>query len=106
MPIYEYSCLDCSKTFEKIVWNSGDKEVQCPYCQSKNNFRVLSAFSKGSGGFKGHSCTFQLWSFQRRVFLSPLIRNRGFLRKNNYEDCYLDCCDFCGLVCLKPVDIA
>jgi len=53
MPIYEYSCLDCSKTFEKIVWNTGDKEVFCPYCRSENNIRVLSAFSKGSGGFKG-----------------------------------------------------
>ena len=53
MPIYEYTCLDCSKTFEKIVWNSGEKEVFCPYCQGKNNIRVLSAFSKGSGGIKG-----------------------------------------------------
>ena len=53
MPIYEYSCLDCSKTFEKIVWNTGDKEVLCPYCQGKNNLRILSAFSKGSGGVQG-----------------------------------------------------
>ncbi len=53
MPIYEYNCLDCSKTFEKIVWNSGDNEVCCPYCQGKNNIRVLSGFSKGSGGIKG-----------------------------------------------------
>jgi putative FmdB family regulatory protein len=53
MPIYEYNCLDCSKTFEKIVWNTGDKEVFCPYCQGKNSIRVLSAFSKGSGGVKG-----------------------------------------------------
>ena len=54
MPIYEYNCLDCSKTFEKIVWNSGDKEVICPYCQGKNSIRVLSAFAKGSGGLKGN----------------------------------------------------
>jgi putative FmdB family regulatory protein len=53
MPIYEYRCLDCSRTFEKIIWNSGDKEVQCPSCQSKNSLRVLSAFAKGSGGVKG-----------------------------------------------------
>ena len=52
MPIYEYSCLNCSKTFEKIIWNSGDKEIICPYCRGNNNIRVLSAFSKGSGGFK------------------------------------------------------
>ena len=30
MPIYEYNCLDCSKTFEKIVWNSGEKEICMP----------------------------------------------------------------------------
>ena len=52
MPIYEYSCLDCSKIFEKIVWNTEDKEVFCPYCLGKNNIRVLSAFSKGGGGVK------------------------------------------------------
>ncbi len=55
MPIYEYNCLDCSKTFEKIVWNTEEKEVCCPYCQGKNNLRVLSGFSKGSGGIKGIS---------------------------------------------------
>jgi putative FmdB family regulatory protein len=53
MPIYEYRCLDCSGTFEKIIWNSGDNEILCPACRSKNNVRVLSAFSKGSGGGKG-----------------------------------------------------
>jgi putative FmdB family regulatory protein len=50
MPIYEYRCLDCSGTFEKIIWNSGDKEIECPYCQSKNSLRILSAFAKGGGG--------------------------------------------------------
>ena len=49
MPIYEYNCQDCSKTFEKIIWKSEDKEVSCPYCQGKNTIRVLSAFSKGGG---------------------------------------------------------
>lgn len=56
MPIYEYRCVDCSKTFEKIVWNSGGKEILCPYCGCNNSIRVLSAFStKGSGGIKGIS---------------------------------------------------
>ena len=49
MPIYEYRCVDCSKIFEKIVWNTGDKEVFCPCCRGKNNIRILSAFSKGGG---------------------------------------------------------
>ena len=50
MPIYEYRCVDCSKIFEKIVWNSRQETVECPYCQSTNNLRLLSAFAKGSGG--------------------------------------------------------
>jgi putative FmdB family regulatory protein len=50
MPIYEYRCLDCNKIFEKIVWNSNQETVECPYCQSANNLRVLSAFARGSGG--------------------------------------------------------
>jgi putative FmdB family regulatory protein len=57
MPIYEYQCLDCSQTFEKLFWNSGEKEVQCPSCQSKNNLRILSAFAKGSGAIKGSPAT-------------------------------------------------
>ncbi|MBI5585871.1 MAG: zinc ribbon domain-containing protein [Deltaproteobacteria bacterium] len=50
MPIYEYRCLDCSKIFEKIIWTSGQETVACPYCQSANNLRILSAFTKGGGG--------------------------------------------------------
>jgi putative FmdB family regulatory protein len=50
MPIYEYRCLNCSKIFEKIVWNAGQETVECPYCQSANNLRILSAFAKGGGG--------------------------------------------------------
>jgi putative FmdB family regulatory protein len=50
MPIYEYRCLDCSKTFEKIIWTSKQETVECPYCKSANNLRLLSAFARGGGG--------------------------------------------------------
>lgn len=49
MPIYEYRCLDCSKVFEKIVWNSKNEEISCPACQGEKVLRLLSAFSKGGG---------------------------------------------------------
>jgi putative FmdB family regulatory protein len=49
MPIYEYRCLDCSKVFEQIVWNSKNEEVRCPVCKGEKVLRLLSAFSKGSG---------------------------------------------------------
>jgi putative FmdB family regulatory protein len=54
MPIYEYRCLDCSKVFEKIIWNSSQEKVECPFCKSANNLRILSAFARGgSGSAKG-----------------------------------------------------
>lgn len=49
MPIYEYRCLDCSKVFEKIIWNSKQEAADCPYCKSVNNLRILSAFARGGG---------------------------------------------------------
>ena len=53
MPIYEYRCLDCSKVFEKITWNSQKEQVACPACCSQNNIRILSAFAKGGSSEKG-----------------------------------------------------
>lgn len=56
MPIYEYRCLDCSKVFEKIIWNSKQEAVACPFCKSVNNLRLLSAFARGGGSAaKGNS---------------------------------------------------
>lgn len=52
MPIYEYRCADCSKDFEKLVWNTKDEIVCCPNCQGEKVIRVLSAFFK-SGGMSG-----------------------------------------------------
>ena len=49
MPIYEYQCSDCSRTFEKIIWTSKGETVQCPYCKGKKVTRLLSAFSKARG---------------------------------------------------------
>ncbi|MBI4765467.1 MAG: zinc ribbon domain-containing protein [Deltaproteobacteria bacterium] len=49
MPIYEFQCSDCSRTFEKIIWNSKDKTVQCPHCQGEKVIRLLSPFCKVGG---------------------------------------------------------
>ncbi|MEN6535306.1 MAG: zinc ribbon domain-containing protein [Bryobacteraceae bacterium] len=52
MPLYEYRCENCGKTFEKIRRASdADEEVLCPYCESEKTKRLLSAFStSGCGG--------------------------------------------------------
>jgi putative FmdB family regulatory protein len=47
MPLFEYRCLDCDKTFEEIVL--GGARPQCPSCESENLRKLLSAFAVGSG---------------------------------------------------------
>jgi putative FmdB family regulatory protein len=46
MPIYEYSCARCGKTFEQLM-SSADRgsAVSCPHCRSKRVARLLSAFA-------------------------------------------------------------
>jgi putative FmdB family regulatory protein len=61
MPIYEYQCSECSRIFEKIVWNSNDEKVFCPFCKGDKVIRQLSAFSLsggqlGKGGALSSSC--------------------------------------------------
>ncbi len=59
MPIYEYRCNDCGKTFEKLVFNSSQSEnVECEHCKSKNTEKLVSAISSAgfSSGSTGGSC--------------------------------------------------
>jgi putative FmdB family regulatory protein len=56
MPMYEYTCKDCGKSFEKLVRTMNDDraKIACPSCGSKNAARALSVFaaqgsSKGEG---------------------------------------------------------
>jgi putative FmdB family regulatory protein len=50
MPIYEYSCQDCGKQFEKFLRSSTNQDaVECPYCHSTNVQKGFSTF--GMGGF-------------------------------------------------------
>jgi putative FmdB family regulatory protein len=49
MPIYEYRCEDCKKSFEKLVRRTGE-EVACPSCGQKHLTLQLSTFSAHSGG--------------------------------------------------------
>ena len=46
MPVYDYICKDCNKTFEKsITLTEHEKEpVSCPRCGSKNIEQEASAF--------------------------------------------------------------
>ncbi len=54
MPIYEYYCADCDRTFEKRrPMSQADAEIACPECGGTHTRRGLSrfaAFSKGGNG--------------------------------------------------------
>ncbi|MEW6670024.1 MAG: zinc ribbon domain-containing protein [Thermodesulfobacteriota bacterium] len=49
MPIYEFKCKKCRKSFECIVFGS-DSAVCCPHCNGKKVERLLSACSFKSSG--------------------------------------------------------
>lgn len=55
MPMYEYNCEKCGKTFEKLVkLSERDKEIECPGCGNKKVKRLFSLFGVGgSAGTKG-----------------------------------------------------
>jgi putative FmdB family regulatory protein len=47
MPIYEYRCTDCEKSFETFV-RTGRDEAECPSCHGTNLVREMSVFASGS----------------------------------------------------------
>jgi putative FmdB family regulatory protein len=51
MPLYEYLCEDCHKTFSKVLTlNEHDKEnIKCPFCGSKKVVQEASAFFAVTG---------------------------------------------------------
>ncbi|MFZ7110104.1 MAG: FmdB family zinc ribbon protein [Desulfatiglandales bacterium] len=54
MPIYEFKCNKCGKSFEHLVLGS-DREQgpSCPVCGHGDTSRLMSSFSCGSADSKG-----------------------------------------------------
>lgn len=48
MPIYEYRCQNCERSFEALV-TRGDPQAQCPQCGGQELIRELSTFASGGG---------------------------------------------------------
>ncbi len=57
MPIYEYRCRKCEKTFEKIqkVDEDGDT-LKCPSCGAEKPEKILSRFSSTKEAESAPSC--------------------------------------------------
>lgn len=46
MPIFEYVCVDCEESFEKIVQK--EEQIVCPVCNGKRLEKQYSRFGLGS----------------------------------------------------------
>jgi putative FmdB family regulatory protein len=45
MPVYDYLCNDCHKSFEKVLTlGEHDKPIACPHCGSRNVEQEAAAF--------------------------------------------------------------
>ena len=45
MPVYDYVCHDCNKTFETVLTlEEHEHEVKCPHCESENVEQEATAF--------------------------------------------------------------
>jgi len=58
MPIYEYRCVDCGITFDKMrPMSQADAPAVCSGCGSERTCRAISLFSAISKGSDGASRT-------------------------------------------------
>ena len=54
MPIYEFQCRKCGKTFEQLMFPSDpDDFAVCPSCGQKDACKLMSSFSCSSSGSGG-----------------------------------------------------
>ncbi|MEO0075387.1 MAG: zinc ribbon domain-containing protein [candidate division WOR-3 bacterium] len=45
MPLYDFECLNCKKTFEDLIMHyKKSQKICCPNCGSKNVKRLISLF--------------------------------------------------------------
>jgi putative FmdB family regulatory protein len=52
MPIYEYRCTDCDRSFEAFV-RPGDGGAECPKCHGSKLTREMSTFAARAGNGDG-----------------------------------------------------
>jgi putative FmdB family regulatory protein len=53
MPIYEYHCEECDRSFETLVRPGRDEDAQCPSCNGVRLSREMSVFASGRAADSG-----------------------------------------------------
>ena len=54
MPIFEFVCLDCGDSFDRLLRSSfAISEINCPACESQEVKKKLSLFSSNIGSGMG-----------------------------------------------------
>jgi len=49
VPMYEYRCRGCGKSFEQLRrMSDADRDLECPECRSRSVERQLSTFATGA----------------------------------------------------------
>ena len=50
MPVYEFRCKSCERTFEHLIRSmSAKEEIACPFCQGSDVEKTLSVFAAHRG---------------------------------------------------------
>lgn len=57
MPIFEFKCKECDKEYEELIRKTNEaeqeaeiKEVECPFCKSKEKYKLVSMVSEAVFG--------------------------------------------------------
>lgn len=56
MPLYGYSCNDCGRSFDVLVFGGTDKDVSCPDCGADGVTKLMSLFATGGSVSRSDSC--------------------------------------------------
>lgn len=52
MPIFDFECQDCGKSFDKLLSYIDKDKARCPGCDSSNLKQLFSSFNTSRGGIK------------------------------------------------------
>ena len=86
MPIYEYLCLDCEKTFSAFHSMSREYEGTCDFCKSENIEKVVSNIGNKVDATKFKTRTGDLVKSHIEETKATIKKEKSRLKAKVYED--------------------